>query len=212
MSYLSRAYYKVFAWRCHFLTFFVIFLMSLIHGHNSENNWLGPCPLNQNCMINSNLKLVVRYEVHNNVKSNIFNDFAALFSLFYIHQTTFSYVINIYRRWVAPYLNQFFVLFHLAGVSCRTLEDIMNFWHDLGFELEKMTKKWLKMLNYAILNCPYLKSESKFKNFIKFWFMKHFLYPAFTIRRPVKSMVKIYTEMPQKRPFSPTPPHCTWAP
>ena len=82
-------------------------------------------------MKNSNLKLNVRYEVHNNVKSNIFNNFAALFSLFYIHQTTFSYVINIYRRQVAPYFNQFFVLFHLAGVSSWTLEDIINFWYGL---------------------------------------------------------------------------------
>ena len=136
MSYLSRAYYKVFAWRCNFLTFFVTFLICLIPGHNLENNWLGPHPLNQNCMKNSNLKLNVRYEVHNNVKSNIFNNFAALFSLFYIHQTTFSYVINIYRRRVAPYLNQFFVLFHLAGVSSWTLEDIINFWYGLWREVE----------------------------------------------------------------------------
>ena len=69
--------------------------------------------------------------MHNNLKSNIFYDFVALFSLFYIHLTTFSYVIDIYRRGVAPNIDQFFVLFHLAGVSCLTLEDIMNFWHDL---------------------------------------------------------------------------------
>ena len=63
------------------------------------------------------------------------------------------------------------------------------------------------MLNNAILNRSYLKSGSKFKNFMKFLFRKHGLYPTFTMRIPVKSVLKIYTEMPQKKPFSPTPPH-----
>ena len=66
--------------------------MNLIHGHNSENNWLEPSPLYQNCMKNSNLKLNVRYEVHNKVKFNIFEDFLALFSLSHIHPTTFPHV------------------------------------------------------------------------------------------------------------------------
>ena len=92
-------------------------------------------------MKNSNMKLNGRYEVHNNVKFNIFDDFVALFSLSDIHQTTFPYVINIYQRQAAPYFNQLFMLFHLAGVSCRTLEDIMNFWHDLGVELQKNDQK-----------------------------------------------------------------------
>ena len=96
------------------------------------------------------MKLNGRYEVHNNVKFNIFDDFVALFSLSDIHQTTFPYVINIYQRRAAPYFNQLFMLFHLAGVSCRTLEDIMNFWHDLGVKLQKMTKNGLKMLTNAI--------------------------------------------------------------
>ena len=76
--------------------------------------------------------LNVRYEVHNNVKSNIFDDFGVLFSLSHIHQATFPYVTTIYYRPEPPYINQFFVLFHLAGVSCLTLDDIMNFWHGLS--------------------------------------------------------------------------------
>ena len=212
MSYLSRAYYKVFAWRCHFLTFFVTIFISPIHGHNSENNWLRPCPLNQNFMKNSNLKFNERYEVHNDVKTNIFNDFGAVFSHSHTHQITFFYVPTISYMQTHLYTNQFFVLFHLAGVSCLALDGIINFWHHLGVQLQKMTKKWLKMLNNTIFNCPYLNFNSKFKNFMKFWFRKHFLYPAFTIRRPVKGMLKIFSEMPEKRPFSLTPPHCTWAP
>ena len=87
MSYWSRAYYTVFAWWCHFCTFFVTFFISPIHGHKSENNWLSPYPLYQNCMKNSNLKLNVRYEVHDKVKFNIFEDF---FSTFF----TFSHTSN----------------------------------------------------------------------------------------------------------------------
>ena len=134
------------------------------------------------------------------------------FSHSHTHQITFFYVPTISYTQTHLYTNQFFVLFHLAGVSCLALDGIINFWHHLGVQLQKMTKKWLKMLNNTIFNCPYLKSNSKFKNFMKFWFRKHFLYPAFTIRRPVKGMLKIFSEMPQKRPFSLTPPHCTWAP
>ena len=131
MSHLSRAYYKVFALGCHFPTFFVTFLISLIHGHYSENNWLGPSPLYQICMKNSNLKLNVRYEVHNNVKTNIFNDFGAVFSHSHTHQITFFYVPTISYTQTHLYINQIFVLFHLAGVSSWTLEDIINFWYGL---------------------------------------------------------------------------------
>ena len=170
------------------------------------------CPLNQNCMNNSNLKLNVRYEVHNNVKSNIFDDFGALFSLSYINQTTFPHVVKSCERQEPPYINQFFMLFHLAGVSCLALDCVMNFWHDLGGQLQKSDQKWQKMLNNAILNWSYLKSDSRFEKFRQFWSREHSPNTAFTIGRPVKGMLKIYTEMPQKRPFSPTPPHCTWAP
>ena len=134
------------------------------------------------------------------------------FSLSHIHQTTFPYVVKSCERQEPPYINQFFMLFHLAGVSCLALDGIMNFWYDLGVQLQKSDQKWLKMLNNAILNWSYLKSGSKFKIFMKFWFRKHFLNPAFTIRRPVNGMLKIYREMPQKRPFFPTSPHYTWAP
>ena len=80
--------------KMQFSYLFATFLISFIHGHNSENNWLGPYPVNQNCIKNSNLKLNVRYEVHNNVKSKIFDDFGALFSLSHICPRTFPYVIN----------------------------------------------------------------------------------------------------------------------
>ena len=72
--------------------FFVLSLICLIHGQKYEYNWLGHRPPYQNCMKNSNLKLNVRYEVHNNVKSNIFDDFGPLFLLFHIHPTTFPHV------------------------------------------------------------------------------------------------------------------------
>ena len=79
--------------------------------------------------------------MHINVKFNIFDELLALFSLSHAHEATFPYVTTIYQNQDTLYINQFFVFFHLAGVLCLTLEDIMNFWHDLGDELQKMTKK-----------------------------------------------------------------------
>ena len=82
-------------------------------------------------MKNSNLKLNVRYEVHNNVKSNIFDDFGALFSLSRIHHSNFFYESKTFERLRPHCINQLFVLFDLVGVPCWALVGSMNFWHDL---------------------------------------------------------------------------------
>ena len=92
-------------------------------------------------MKNSNLKLNERYELHNNVKFNIFDDFVALFSLSDIHQTTFPYVINIYQRRAAPYFDHLFMLFHLAGVPSLPLPAFMNFCHGFLGQLQKSDQK-----------------------------------------------------------------------
>ena len=98
-------------------------------------------------MKNLNLKLNFRYEVHNNVIYNIFDDFGALFSFSLMLQTTFAYVTTIYQNRDTHHMIQFFVLFHLAGVSCLTLDNIMNFWHDLGVQLQHSDQKMSENAN-----------------------------------------------------------------
>ena len=78
-----------------------------------------------------------RYELPNNVKFNIFDDFVAHFSLSHIHQTTFPYVTTIYQNWDNHHMNQFFVLFHMVGVLGLPSDAIMNFWYDLEVQLQK---------------------------------------------------------------------------
>ena len=89
---LIKGILQGFCTKMPFSCLFVTFLIRLIHGHNSVEYWLGPSPMHQNCMENSNLKSNVRYEVHNNVKFNIFDNFEALFSLSHIRPTTFPHV------------------------------------------------------------------------------------------------------------------------
>ena len=82
MSYLSRPYYKVLNEDANFLPFFVIFFIDPMHGHKSENKWLGPCSLYQNCIKNSNLKVYLLYKVPDMFKFNILSKFVAFFSYF----------------------------------------------------------------------------------------------------------------------------------
>ena len=58
-----------------------------MHGHKSENKWLGPCYLYQNYMKNSNLKVYLLYKVPDMFKFNILSNFVALFFLLQIHMT-----------------------------------------------------------------------------------------------------------------------------
>ena len=57
------------------------------------------------------------------------------------------------------------------------------------------------MPSYSLSFSSYLKSDSRFEKFRQFWSREHSLNPAFTIRRPVKGMLKIYTEMPKRGHF-----------
>ena len=69
-----------------------------MYGQKSEYNWLGHCPLNQNCMKISKLKLNLRYKVHNIFKIDIFYDFGELFFLFTTHITAFLYESTTCRK------------------------------------------------------------------------------------------------------------------
>ena len=111
-----------------FLPFFVNSLISIIYGHKSKYNWLGHCPLYQNCMKNSNLKSNLRYKMHNFFKFYLFDDFGSLFFLFQTYMTAFPYESTTCRKISPPSINQLFVLFHLVGVACHPFDPVINFW------------------------------------------------------------------------------------
>ena len=81
------------------------------------------------------------YEVHNIYKFDIFVSFGVLFFLFQTHIIAFPYESTTCREISPPLINQFFVLFHLAGVSCQTNEDNINFLCCFCEKLEKYMKK-----------------------------------------------------------------------
>ena len=120
----------VFEGRCHFLAFFVNSLISIMSGRKSEYNWLGHCPLYQNCMKNTYLKSHFRYKVHNIFKCDIFVNFGALFFLFQTQMTAFPYESTTCRKISPPSIHQIFVLFHLVGVPCLPEPALMNLWTD----------------------------------------------------------------------------------
>ena len=142
-------------------------------------------------MKNSNLKSNLRYKVHNMFKFEIFNYFGALFFLFQILMTVFPLESTTCRRISPPSINQLFVLFHLMGVACHPFDPVINFWSCFCGKIEKSMKKWAKMLLFNMIHASYLRSDSKFELFRKFWFRKLSLYLTFTSGTAVKGMLKI---------------------
>ena len=183
-----------------------------MYGHKSEYDWLRHCPLYQNCMKSWNLILNLMYEVHNIYKFDIFVSFGVLFFLFQTHIIAFPYESTTCREISPPSINQLFVLFHLVGVLCQTDEDNINFLCGLYGELDILAQKLMKMPNFIISHSSHLKSESKFEFFRKFWYRKHSFYVIITLRRPSKGMIKIWTKLPQKWPFSYATRHLAWSP
>ena len=111
----------------------------------------------------TNLILNLMNYVHNIYKLDIFHHFWAHFFLFQINMTAFPYESKTCQNFWHLFINQLFVLFHLVGVPCWTIVDLLNFLDSLWRKIEKMPKILMNMSSYMIPLSSDLISDFRFE-------------------------------------------------
>ena len=125
----------------------------------------------------------------------------------------FSKLGNTRHRQARHSINQFFMLFHLAGVSSFTLDNILNFWHDLCRQVQKNHNKNAWNIKFIPPCTARIWDSTPNLNFSANFGTGNTLLAQHLLPDDQDRVCQRFKQnYPKKWPFSHAPPHCTWAP